>query len=157
MSTPTIKVSKTSGDRAEWKLVSSGTRVKAPAPPKGFQLQNGFTAIKAEGASDATTSKRPGPLSLKSCETTRKKWQVIVMSRSLLRGDRGVCLSTWPNIWRGLLLAVGQDPECCGGIPKAGLALWLLHPAVIPCGHKWYWQGKPGKYQKWVQNPGGSS
>lgn len=148
MSTLTIKVSKTSGDRAEWKLVSAGTRVKAPAPPKGLQLQNGFTAIKAEAVSDATTSKRPGPLSLKSCKTTRKKWQVIVKSRSMLRGDRGVCLSTRPNIWRALLLAMGQDPGCCGGVPKGGAGPLTTTPCCYSMWAQMILTGKTWKISK---------
>lgn len=67
------------------------TSMKASAPPKSLQLQNRFTAIKVEGESGATTSKRPGPLSLKSCKTTRRKWQVV-MGHSLLWGTEApVC------------------------------------------------------------------
>lgn len=46
VSSPTIKVSATSGAGEGWKLVTSGTKRKAPAPPKSLQLQNRFTALK---------------------------------------------------------------------------------------------------------------
>jgi len=51
VSTLNIKVSAAAGEG--WKLVTSGTKKKAPAPLKGLQLQNRFTALKVEEKPDA--------------------------------------------------------------------------------------------------------
>ena len=75
-----------SGEGEGWKLVTSGTKRKAPVPPKGLQLQNRFTALKVEEDPHVPTSKGPGPPNPKPCKTTRKKQRIIVMGQSLLRG-----------------------------------------------------------------------
>lgn len=126
-------------------------------PTWGLQLQNGFTTIKAEGESDVTANKRPDSLSLKSCKTTRKKWWVIVMDHSLLWVSEDIRLSTWPRLTevfleRFFLLATVQDPGCCGGTVKTCPALWLLPPAVIPCGHKRYRLGNMGNIKSRLQS-----
>jgi len=43
-----IEVSATFVEGKGWKLVTSGTKRKAPVPPKGLQLPNSFTALKFE-------------------------------------------------------------------------------------------------------------
>lgn len=71
VSTSTIKVSKTSGEG--WKLMTSSTKRKAPAPPKNLQVQNRLTALKIEEETDMPTNKGPGSPNRKPCKATRKK------------------------------------------------------------------------------------
>ena len=73
VSTPNIKVSATSGEWKGWKLATSGTKRKAPLSPKGLQLQNRFTALKAEEKPCVPSSRGSGPPDPKPCNTTRKK------------------------------------------------------------------------------------
>lgn len=54
MSTPTIKVNKTSGKGEGWKQKTSSTKRKAPAPPKNLQLQNRLIALKTEEEPSST-------------------------------------------------------------------------------------------------------
>lgn len=61
-----------------WKLVTSGTRRKAPAPPEGLQPQDRFTALKAEEEELEVLSSVPSELIYREpCRSTRKKWRVI--------------------------------------------------------------------------------
>jgi len=99
--------------------VTSGGRVKTPAPPKTLQLQNRFTTIKAEGESDVATGKRPGSLNLKSCRTPNNKWQCVT---PCCREQRHPSVNLTKHLDR-LLLVPGQNPGCCGGTAKAHLAL----------------------------------
>lgn len=84
MSTPTINVSDNSGKGEGWKLVTSGTKRKVPAPPNCLQLQNRVTMHKAEEKPGMPTSKEPDPPNVKLCKSTRKKRQVIRVGDSLL-------------------------------------------------------------------------
>lgn len=63
----------TAGEGEGWKLVLSGTGRKAPAPPKGLQLQNRFTTLKAEEEPDMLSSTSRGPQDLKSCKMPGRK------------------------------------------------------------------------------------
>lgn len=74
VSTPNIKVSATAGEQEGWTLTTSGTKRKAPAPPKGLQLQIMFTILKVELEPDLPSSKGSGPPDPKPCKTTWKKW-----------------------------------------------------------------------------------
>lgn len=71
--TLTIKVSETSGEGEGWKLMTSGTKRKDPAPPQGYNCKIVSTTHEAEGKPDVPASKEPGPPNPKPCETTRKK------------------------------------------------------------------------------------
>lgn len=86
----------------------SGTKRKAPAPPKGLQLQNRFTTLKVEEEPDMVSSRSCGPPDPKSYKTPRRKQQVTVVGHSLLlwteapvcppdQSSRGICclLETW--------------------------------------------------------------
>ena len=89
---PTIMVSATSGEGEGWQLVPSGTKRKAPAPPKGLQLQNRFTTLKAEEEPDMLSSRSCGSPDPKSCKTPRRKLQVTVVGHSLLLGtEASIC------------------------------------------------------------------
>lgn len=70
--TPTIKVSKTSGEEEGW--MTSGTKRKVPAQPKNLQLQNRLTVLKTDKESDVPASKGPGLPSCKPRKATGKKW-----------------------------------------------------------------------------------
>ena len=61
VSTPTTKGSETSREGEGSKLVTSDTKRKDLAPPKGLQLQNRFIALKVEEEPDVPTSKVSGP------------------------------------------------------------------------------------------------
>lgn len=61
--------------------VTSGTEKVAPAPPEDLQLQNWFTALKAE---EVLSSEAPEATDAEPCKTTRMKRQVIVVGNSLL-------------------------------------------------------------------------
>lgn len=74
VSTPTIKVSKTSGEGEGWKWMTSSTKRKALAPPNNLRLQNRLTALKIEEEPDVPTSKGPDSPNHDPCKATRKKW-----------------------------------------------------------------------------------
>ena len=73
MSTLTIQVSKNFEEGEGWKLVTSGTNRKAPAPPNGLKLQNRCTALKAEEDLDMPTSEEPSPPNPKRCKGYQEK------------------------------------------------------------------------------------
>lgn len=65
MSTPSPKVSASSGEMKGWKLVTSSTKGKDPTLSRGLQAQNRSTALKGEEEPDMPSSKRSGwPLAL---------------------------------------------------------------------------------------------
>ena len=65
-SIPSGSVSPSPGECEEWKLVTSGTKRKATAPPKSLQLQSRFTALKAEKP-DVLSSKASRPANPELC------------------------------------------------------------------------------------------
>lgn len=73
------------GNGEGWKLVTSGNRKKAPAPPVYLQLKNRFSTLTAgEGlgtlSNEASKLAKPEPHS----SSTRRKWQVIIVGDSML-------------------------------------------------------------------------
>lgn len=66
-SIPSGRVSPTSGEYEDWKLVASGTKRKAPASPKGLQLQSRFTALKAEEKPHVLFNKVSEPANPEPC------------------------------------------------------------------------------------------
>ena len=57
-------INATSGEGERWKLVTSGTKRKTPALPKGLQLQNRFTALRVEEVQMCLQAKELGYLTL---------------------------------------------------------------------------------------------
>lgn len=60
-------LSSASGVCEEWKLVTSGTKSKAAAPPKGLQLRSRLAALKAEGKPDVLSGRASGPADPELC------------------------------------------------------------------------------------------
>lgn len=72
-SIPNITVSTASGKGEEQKLGASGTKRKAPGPPKGVKLINRFLALKIEEEPEVLSSKASGPFNPKPCKSTRRE------------------------------------------------------------------------------------
>lgn len=109
--------------------------------------------VEALGLVEPDSSKGPGPPNPKPCNTIRMKLWFTGMGDSILQGDRGSILLTYLERF-----AACQEP--------GSRTLWrhcrspcnfpLLALPVIVCGYKWYCQGKPGQYQKWLHSFRGS-
>lgn len=74
VTTPSPKVSATSGEVKGWKPVTSSTKRKDPTLSRGLQVQDRFSALKGEEEPDMPSSKRSGqPLAHKEEFDQRKE------------------------------------------------------------------------------------
>lgn len=88
MSVPSRTTSRNSEEGKGWKLVTSGTTKKVPAPPEGLQLRNRFIALKVEEELSVLSSKASGLTDPEHHRSTRRKWQVIAVVTPCCRGLR---------------------------------------------------------------------
>lgn len=97
-SDPSRMVSANSKVGEGWRLVTSGMKRKASAPPPaGLHLWNKFISLKAEEELGVLSSEASGPTDQELSRSTRRKWWVILWVNPCC-GWQKTCLLTWPAI-----------------------------------------------------------